>query len=621
MCGIVGKAELGYAGLDDAWLHAAGTILHHRGPDGEGYWRSQDGRVELAHRRLAIIDLSAAAGQPMERDAFCIAYNGEVYNFTELRDQLIGKGHVFRTQSDTEVLLAAWQEWGVGCLDRLNGMFAFALYDANGKALFLARDRAGEKPLFYRFAGGVLSFASELKALMADPSHPRVIDEEAFDCYLAMGFAPGDRCILSGFKKLPPAHALRFDLATGALDVWRYWRLPPPANPESSEPLNEASLVDELETLLADAVRRQMTADVPVGVLLSGGIDSSIVTAMAVRAQANIKTFTIRFPGHGRLDETEHARLISRHFATEHIEFEATAPSQERLTRLARQFDEPIIDSSMIPTSLVTDLVGKHCTVAVGGDGADELFGGYSHYDRMLRMERKFSRVPLPLRKAIALGAERLLPIGAKGRNWLQALGEDLDSSVPLVASYFDAATRRQLLGRSAHSQVTAEMIFRTRARAEGDLLQRASRTDFENYLPEDILVKVDRSSMLSSLEMRAPFLDCRIIEFASGKVPSSLKATSSERKILLRRLAARLLPRQFDQTRKQGFSIPIAHWLESGPMRELFYAVLLDQGCIFDQSVVRDLLDSTARGRNNGERLFGLLLFELWRKEYRVEL
>ena len=480
----------------------------------------------------------------------------------------------------------------------------------------MARDRAGEKPLFYALAGGGLRFASELKALLADPAFPRRVDQEALDCYLAMGFVPGGRCILQGVNKLPPAHALLFDLDGGRARQWRYWQLPEPAG----GPADEGALLEELEALLEDAVRRQMVADVPVGVLLSGGTDSSLVTAMAARASRAVKTFTIRFPGHGRLDETEHARLVARHFGTEHVELDAADASADLLPLLARQFDEPMADSSMIPTYLVSRLVRGHCTVALGGDGGDELFGGYGHYSSLLRMRQ--GRVPRCLRLPLARAAEAWLPVGLKGRNWLQGLEADLEKGLPLAASFFDRTTRRRLMAGRGAWGLAAEGVRERLTPRTPDLLQRAMRMDFENYLPEDILVKVDRASMLCALEVRAPMLDHRLIEFAYGKVPSRLKATALERKILLKKLAARVLPPEFDRRRKQGFSIPLAEWLKSGPWRAFFRDALLGVGDgPFDRGQTGLLLEGQARGNANSERLFALVMFELWRREYRVSL
>jgi asparagine synthase (glutamine-hydrolysing) len=594
--------------------------MTHRGPDDAGEWWSADGQVGMAHRRLAIIDLSSAGHQPMHDSLgeLSIVFNGEIYNFSHLRSLLNIRGHNFRTHSDTEVILAAYREWGVECLEHFNGMFAFALYDARTKKVFLARDRAGEKPLFYHEMGGTLHFGSELKAILADSSLERRIDPEALDCYLAMGYVPGSRCILKGFNKLPPAHALLIDLKNGKSLKWCYWQAPELTLPQGA--IDEVALLDELDVLLEGAVRRQIVAaDVPVGVLLSGGVDSSLITAMAARATSHVKTFTIGFPGHDMLDETKHAQLISQYFGTSHTELMAQDFTADLMPLLARQFDEPIVDSSMIPTFLVSQLIRHHCTVALGGDGGDELFGGYAHHSRLQWIQKSFGSMPLHFRSIVAGAAERFLPVGLKGRNWLQGLDVDLGKSLPLVASFFDGNTRRRLMAGQSNWLLGAENIHEENVPNHQNLLQRTTRMDFANYLPEDILVKVDRSSMLNSLELRSPFLDIHLLEFAFGKVPSYLKATPSEKKILLKRLTSRILPKEFDRHRKQGFSIPLAEWLKGGPFRVLFNEVLRDSECIFDAVTVNDLLHGQDLGRNNSERLFSLVLFELWRKEYNV--
>jgi asparagine synthase (glutamine-hydrolysing) len=619
MCGIVGTGST--AALPNrSWLAVGRDAMTHRGPDDAGEWWSADGRVGLAHRRLSIVDLSPLGHQPMHlvERGLSIVFNGEIYNHNELRQDLAALGFTFHSHSDTEVLLVAYAAWGEECLSRLNGMFAFALYDYPRRTLFLARDRAGEKPLFYRLANGTLQFASELKALMANPANPRSINAEALDCYLAMGYVPGERCMLRGFNKLPPAHAMRFDLQSGKAEVWRFWQLPQ-LETTSLTNCDEDALLDELENLLEDAVRRQLVADVPVGVLLSGGVDSSLITAMAVRASSQVQTFTIGFPGRAKLDETEHARLIARHFGTCHTELMADDATADLLPRLALQFDEPMVDSSMIPTFLVSQLVRQRCTVALGGDGGDELFGGYGHYSHLQWMQKKLGAIPRPLRKGIALAAEKLLPVGFKGRNYFQSLGVNLDNDLPLISSCFDVNTRRRLMTAHRNWSPAAEPVLKNCLQLSTDLLQRATRTDFVNYMAEDILVKVDRASMLNSLELRSPLLDYRLIEFAFGKVPSRLKATEFNKKILLKRLTARVLPPNFDRQRKQGFSIPMAEWLKSGPFRTLFHDVLRDRQCSFDAATIEGLLRGQDKGQSNGERLFALVLFELWRREYGV--
>lgn len=615
MCGIVGIASCNTA-TGREWLSAGCAAMVHRGPDDSGLWWSTDGNVGLAHRRLAIIDLSPGGHQPMHDAAnhLSIAFNGEIYNYLDLRDILKAKGHEFRTQSDTEVILAAYSEWGLECLSHLNGMFAIALYDERNKLLFLARDRAGEKPLFYSATGSEIRFASELKGLLADSSFSRKVDPAALDCYLMMGYAPGEACMLQGVRKLPPAHALAFNVVSGKTDIWRYWCMPPAPDVDNND---DESLVEELEVLLADSVRRQLVADVPVGVLLSGGVDSSLVTAMAARASSRVKTFTVGLQGHEKYDEIRFARLIASHFGTEHIELQAGDTGPDILSLLARQYDEPLNDSSMIPTFLVSRLVRQHCTVALGGDGADEMFGGYGHHRRNLVLKSKVGRVPLGFRKLLAAAGDAALPTGFRGRNWIGALGVDFHTQLPNVTVHFTASERRALMGPDWRT--SADKIREARVPPAADLLQRDTRMDFENYMPEDILVKVDRASMLASLEMRAPFLDFRISEFAFGRVPGRLKASTTERKILLKRLCKKVLPAQFDANRKQGFSIPLPAWLKAGPWRDFVSDVLLDPKSTFDRRVVRNLIDGHGNRCNNSERLFGLTLFELWRRAYKV--
>lgn len=616
MCGIVGIAS-NHLLLSHDWLTAAADVMGHRGPDASGQWWSTDGCVGLAHRRLAIIDLSPAGRQPMEdrTGRFHVTFNGEIYNYRDLRTQLQGLGYHFNSESDTEVLLASYQQWGEACLSRLNGMFAFALHDADRQSLLLARDRVGEKPLYYWAREGTISFASELKALMLDPTLERRVDPYSLHCYLGLGFVPGNKSILRQVRKLPPAHALRFNLPTGTMTICRYWS--PPAQLTVQLQRSEDELLSELEVLLQGAVQRQLMADVPVGVLLSGGLDSSIVTALAARERSKVKTFTIRFPGGGLNDESEHAHRVAAHFGTDHLTLDAEPSTVDLLPILARQFDEPLNDSSMVPTFLVSRLIRQHCTVALGGDGGDELFGGYTHYERILKLYERFGGVTRPLRWVAAATGTHLLPIGFKGRNWIQALDVDFANDVPLIASYFDLHSRQELLGVCNDS---AESFWAEATPESGDLIERAIRLDFENYLPEDILVKVDRASMLNSLEIRAPMLDLGVMEFAFQKVPPSLKTTSSARKILLRSMAKKLLPQGFDVARKQGFSIPISNWLESGPWLKFFKDVLLDsQQNTFSHRFIEKLFRGQSAGRSNGERLFGLVMFELWRREYQV--
>ncbi len=619
MCGIVGFA--GRAAMaGDSFAAQCGT-MRHRGPDASGEWRSNDRRVALGHRRLSIIDLSDAASQPMS-DAtghLQITFNGEIYNYREIRKKLEDCGHRFRSASDTEVLLQAYSAWGTDCLRRINGMFAFAIYDSRRRCLFLARDRAGEKPLFYHRANGRLTFASELKALMVQPSFSRVMNAEALDHYLAYGYVPGELCLLEGVRKLPPAHALTYSIDTDDMRVWRYWSLPEPALSDRAKP---EELVDQLDELLADAVRLQLVADVPVGILLSGGVDSSLITAMASRVSSGpVRTYTIAFPGQGTYDEGPFARMVATHFGTRHTELVAEPATVELLPQLARQYDEPVGDSSMVPTYLVSKLVRESCTVALGGDAGDELFGGYRHYSMIQQQMRWRGLMPRPLKRTIGAAAE-FLPMGFRGRTSLRSLATADRDAWTGATLHFDGAWRRRLAPITRRLQGFPPETFRLNAGGVGGtVLQKMTAADFGTYLPEDILVKVDRASMLASLEVRAPFLDYRVIEFAFGKVPDGLRATPTSRKVLLKLLAARLLPKSLDLQRKQGFSLPLHSWFK-GPWGDYVSNVVRSAPRdLFDQAEVGSLLNGQQGGFANAQRLFNLAILELWRREYDVQV
>jgi asparagine synthase (glutamine-hydrolysing) len=621
MCGIVGYVSIN-GQLPRPLLLQMRDTLRHRGPDDEGAWWSEDGVVALGHRRLAIIDLSSAGRQPMADSSgrLQIVFNGEIYNYQEVRRELETRNHVFRTATDTEVILEAYLEWGDDCLRRLNGMFALALYDRTRRQLLLARDRAGEKPLFYRHDHGTLSFASELKALLADPSCPRVLDLEALDFYLAFGYVPGERCLLSGIHKLPQGHALTFDLASGQARTLRYWELPQPSSEAAPQ---DEELVAELEAILLDSVRLRLIADVPVGIMLSGGVDSSLVVAMAARVSSRrVKTFTISFPGDVGFDEAPFAREVARHFDTEHVELAAEMATVDLLPELARQYDEPIGDSSMVPTYLVSRLIRREATVALGGDGGDELFGGYWQHTWVQQQARLGGWIPRSAKRVARSAISRLLPVGTTGRNYIYGLTAEWPMNIVQFNVFFDEDARHRLLaplGARRPRRGAPEAYKAGLCADRQSPLQQATALDFRTYLVDDILVKVDRASMLCSLEVRAPFLDPRLIEFAFGKVPDRLRATAHERKILSRRLAERLLPPTLDLKRKQGFAPPLRKWLKGDWGRFIEDVLTGGEADLFDRRIVKQLLAGQRGGFSNMQRLFALTMIELWRREYRV--
>lgn len=621
MCGLVG------IGSSDpqhnrTWLSQAIESIAYRGPDDVGTWWSEDHCVGLGHRRLSILDLSPLGHQPMLGDFGRIAmvFNGEIYNFLELKKELESLGVGFKSNTDTEVLLEAYKMWGHACLDKLDGMFAFAIYDKKLEEIFLARDRVGEKPLFFRIYERTIQFASELKALLKNPENPRKIDLEALDSYLAFGYVSSSYCILKGYNKLRPAHAMRFNLKTGHAHIWRYWHIPDFIdNPQQND---LETLVRECEVLLSESVKRQLIADVPVGILLSGGVDSSLIAAMAVRHSTQVRTFSVGFPGDSTLDETKHARLIANHFSTHHTELMMQPTELDFFSELSKHLDEPMADSSLIPTFLVSKLVREHCVVALGGDGGDELFGGYGHYSNALKAEKRLRFVPHFLLKFLGFMAEACLPVGKRGRYFFQQLSMDPIHGLPKAAYFFDPRTRKKLLAPFVSDYISvAEKIEMSLIPQSLDIIRRGTLVDFHSYLPDDILVKVDRMSMLNSLEMRAPFLSRSMIEFTFSKVPSILKTTETQKKILLKELCKRTLPLNFDLNRKQGFSIPLNKWVKSGLLTEVFEDVLGSKDSIFDKKVVKQLLTGQARGYCNADRIFNLVLFEYWRQAYNITL
>jgi len=548
-------------GASAALARAMAETLAHRGPDDAGVWESEDGAVALAQRRLAIIDLSPLGHNPMPWDGgrVWITFNGEIYNFRELRKELEAEGFHFRSQTDTEVLLAAYDRWGLDCLARIVGMFAFALWDTPRRRLWLVRDRLGKKPLYYADNGTTLRFASELKAILADGTFRRGVDREAVGMYLQYGYVPSPHSIYVEARKLPPAHHLV--LENGRIQIARYWDPLPFALHRRR--LDEREAAAELNDRLATAVAQRMIADVPLGAFLSGGIDSSLVVAlMQEQSAAPVQTFTIRFDN-AAFNEADHAAAVAQHLGTEH--HEETCTGEQMLTivdRLAGMFDEPFADSSAVPTYLVSRAARRRVTVALSGDGGDELFWGYPRYRFHARVSPILA-LPRPLRLAAAAGADMLR--SRRMRRAAHVLRSDDSDQYARFVSWWRPSEIAQMTGRLP---LTAALYGDAFKRGAGlSEYDRPPLLDLVSYLPEDILTKVDRASMAVSLEVRAPLLDHRIAELALA-LPPHLKQRGATTKYLLRRLLYKRVPRELLERPKMGFGVPLDDWFR-GPLRQ----------------------------------------------------
>ena len=627
MCGIAGFVENtapnGWAAGTSAAERAAELVgrmcaaIRHRGPDDQGI--HVEGGVALGMRRLSIIDL-ATGRQPIHNEdrTVWVVFNGEIYNYAALRADLEGRGHRFYTSSDTETIVHAYDEWGEDAFGRLRGMFAIALWDRRRRALLLARDRVGIKPLHYAALGDRLYFGSEIKAILAGSACTPAIDLEALDHYLSFLYTPRDASIFAGIRKLPPGHFLRWQ--DGTATVHRYWRLPAAEH----APASDADAVDALRTVLGEAVQSHLMSEVPLGAFLSGGVDSSLVVGLMARASSRpVKTFSIGFD-EPQYDELEHARAVARHFGTEHHEFVVRPDALAILDDLVAHFDEPFGDSSAIPTWYVSEMARRHVTVVLSGDGGDELFGGYDRYFPHPRVAA-FDRWAPPGSRAVAAWTWPWLPHGASGKNFLRRVARDARGRYLDEIGFFQpdekgallsGDVRRRLNGADAEARMSAHFERFRHLPWHAQMMH----VDFETYLPEDILVKVDRMSMAHSIESRVPLLDNEVVEFAA-RLPARCKIRDGTRKHILKEAASGLLPAGILARRKQGFGVPVGVWFR-GNLRDLFSDVLLSararQRGYFERRFVERLVREHVTGRRDHTlRLWGLVVFELWHQQY----
>ncbi|MBD0376622.1 MAG: asparagine synthase (glutamine-hydrolyzing), partial [Flavisolibacter sp.] len=632
MCGITGFVDFTKKG-DEFTLRRMSTCLEHRGPDGEGTYlsRIRNASIALGHRRLSIIDLSAAANQPMHFDGLHIIFNGEIYNYEEIRNRLIGIGHAFSTHSDTEVILHAWQEWGEKCIEQWRGMFAIALYDENKQELICIRDRAGVKPFYYYWQDGLFLFSSELKSMVTHPGFEKKINRDAAASFLQYGYVPHPHCIYQHTYKLPPGHLLKLNLNTHQITTTQYWNVYDYYNkPKLNISLPDA--INETEKILSESFQYRMVADVPVGVFLSGGYDSSCVTALLQKnSTEKIKTFTIGTTVE-KLNEAPYAKQIAQYLGTDHTEYYCTPEEAlQIIPELPYYYDEPFADSSAIPTILVSRLARKKVTVALSADAGDEIFAGYNRYDYLLRYGSHLRSIPKPLRKLAVAAMENIssdrIPYFKNQYNFhsrYDKLKNLLHNPSPseLLKNLNHVFGKKDIDKMFVDPVKELAIVFESNELQKEyyDLLSYMMAIDYETYMVDDILQKVDRATMSVSLEGREPFLDQHIIEWAA-QIPSEYKYFQGKKKYILKQIVHKYIPQQLMERPKMGFSIPVESWL-GNELKELVLEFLSDSEIkehgLFNVKEVHGLIEDFFKGHTEKYlKIWHLLMFQMWYKRW----
>lgn len=620
MCGIAGKVDFGGAVVDRALIGAMCATIVHRGPDDEGIYTAPS--VGLGQRRLAIIDLDHSAAAPLSNEdgSVWVTFNGEIYNFPELRDRMEARGHTFRTHTDTEVIVHLYEEYGIAAVDHMRGMFAFAVWDANARKLFAARDRLGKKPFYYARTAGGLVFGSSIKAVAADPAVSIAPNWRAIDQYLTYQYVPSPLTAFEGIEKLPAGHLLVCDVASKQVTVQRYWEPKIAVKSRASE----EDIAAELVARLRESVRMRMMSDVPLGAFLSGGIDSSAVVAlMAQESSTPVKTFSIGFDEKG-FDERQYARLVAERYGTEHHEFVVRPDAAAVLPLLVEHYNEPFADSSALPTYYLSKMTREHVTVALSGDGGDENFSGYDHYARVAGWSSA-DAIPRPIRRAMApvaslLGAMPYSNASARAGRALSMFASDLPARYALQTALMKPQEKDAAYTPRFRAEVSGAVPLSLPWNADMDALDWMMRHDQTHYLADCLMVKVDVASMANSLEVRAPLLDHELVEFAAT-IPSSMKRGAEGGKAIFKRAVRDLIPEAVLTKPKTGFGLPVAQWFR-GDLAPMVRATLLDDRAarrdIFNQDFIRRIVDEHARGQRDwSNRLWALLSLELWFRKF----
>ena len=605
MCGILGIVSGDFA-KNNNWIKNNIAKISHRGPDDKGIWNSADQLVCFGHTRLSILDLSPKNYQPIvdEKRKVSLVFNGEIYNYLDLRSQLEKLGHKFKTNGDTEVLLKSYVQWKEDCFKKIEGMFAFSICDEEVKKIFLVRDQYGQKPLYYKHSGQILKFGSELKLFLNDSDSKLNINN--LNKYLYFGFVKHNS-LIDNVNQLPPGHFLKFEYKKNRIQINPFWKIP--------QKIENAQLDKfEILKLLKDSLKKQIRSDVSTGFLLSGGVDSSLLVALASEiSQTKINTYNVSYNEDFSKVERKNAKLVSDKYNTNHIDLTIDKFDIKSFFEILEKFDEPIIDSSVIPTFLIYSKIKEKCKVIIGGDGGDEIFGGYNHFQNFLIYDflNSFSK---PTVKLIGKFFNKDFFLKRKGSMYLNLI--ESNQRIIDIPNYFNNLERLKIFkDENLFCETNLEKNI------DNDIIMESMRNSFENYLPEDILFKVDRCSMLNSMEARTPYLDKKLVEYIFKNSIGKNHISFLSRRKIQKKISKSYLPNKLLNQKKRGFSFNLNNQLKNRTWNNEIYSILTSKDCLFSKNYVNHLFRLHKTGYNISEKIFGLLFFEIWRKKYKIQI